>query len=294
MNIYAIKHLVQEVALHLLPSVDDPRVAEQNAWWLLEKLTGSFASELIADDMIIISQEQEELLQEWVRQRVEDKKPLQYILGFVPFCNLDIYVEPPILIPRPETEEIVAWLINKMKQQGVNSFDALDLCTGSGCIALALAKTFSKSSVVGLDINAEAIKLAEKNKKINMVSNASFIISNLYQQLDEHKKFDLIVSNPPYLSSASYTKVSDEIRLWEDPRALLADYNGMDLYEKIVHDVMRYIKQPLAPTITPQLVLEIGIDQQDIESLIKKVGFKRVESFNDMSGMRRWIAAWLK
>ncbi len=294
MNINSITNLVHEIAAHVIVRCDgDQRVAEREAWWLLEKLTGQFEAELLVDNMIILSDDQEEHLQLWIKQRVQEKKPLQYILESVPFGGIDILTAPPILIPRPETEEIVAWVIEIIKKSGVGLFDLLDLCTGTGCIALALAKTFPQATVIGSDINAQAVALAEKNKKLNMINNAQFIVSDMYEQLDPQRKFDMIISNPPYLSSESYEKVSDEIRLWEDPKALVAEDSGMALYERILERAKEYLKIPDQKNKLPQLVLEIGIDQKNIEAIVKKYGFNRVELFNDMQRMPRWIAAWL-
>jgi len=293
MNIHGVTNLVKEVAAQLIPRCVDQHNAEREAWWLLEKLTGQFEAELIADNMIILSEEQDGQLQNWIEQRVHNKKPLQYILGSVPFCNLDILTASPILIPRPETEEITAWVIDLMKQHHVAAIDILDLCTGTGCIALSLAKALPGASVIGSDINVHAVTLAEKNKKLNNVTNASFLASDLYNQLDPQKKFDVIISNPPYLSADSYKDVADEIRLWEDPRALIADHKGMAIYERILHDAKLHLKKPSKDTQIPQLVMEIGIDQTSIKDLVLKAGFSRVELFNDMSSKPRWIAAWL-
>ncbi len=293
MNIYGITNLIKEVALQLGQRCSDQQNAEREAWWLLEKLTGQFEAELLAVSMIILTQEQDEQLQNWISQRVHNKKPLQYILGSVPFNHLDILISPPILIPRPETEEITAWVIDLIKSNAAGKMDILDLCTGSGCIALSLAKALPEAVVTGSDINVQAVVLAEKNKKLNSIGNANFMVSDLYGQLDMQKKFDLIMSNPPYLSADSYQQVADEIRLWEDPRALIADHKGMAIYERILHDVKTYLKKPKAKTPIPQLVLEIGIDQISIKDLVLKAGFFRVELFNDMSGKPRWLAAWL-
>jgi len=233
-----------------------------------------------------LTKEQQQKLEHWINQRVNEKKPLQYILGKVPFCDLEILVEPPILIPRPETEEIVCWLIEQIKQQGHKNLSILDVCCGSGCIGLALARAFPEATVVGLDINEQAIDLSEKNKKHNNISNISFVQSDLYQALSKEQVFDIIISNPPYLSEESYENVSDEIRIWEDKQALVAQHDGMALYEKIIAQSHNFLKQT---NKGPHLVLEIGIDQNTIKELFIQAGFTNIEIHNDMSGKKRWI-----
>lgn len=292
MNIYGVDNLIREIAQQLVLRCDDYRSAEREAWWLLEKLTGQFEAELLADSMIMLTEEQGGQLQEWIMQRVHYKKPLQYILEFVPFNNLDVLTAPPILIPRPETEEIVAWLIGTIRKQQPHSLHVLDLCTGTGCIALSLAKAIPQAQVVGSDINPQAIVLAEKSKQLNNVDNVQFCLSDVYEQLDG-QTFDLIISNPPYLSAQSYEQVSDEIRLWEDPKALVADHDGMAIYERILKGALHHLNKPTASSIIPQLVFEIGIDQTVLADLVTNAGFSHVELFNDMAGKQRWLAAWL-
>jgi len=142
-------------------------LAEQEAWWFLEHATGKTQSALLSDDTITLTPEQQKNLDTWVMQRVKEKKPIQYIIGNVPFCNLEILVKPPILIPRPETEEWVSWLIEQLAPVKDEPLQILDLGSGSGCIGLALAKALPQSTVIGLDKNPQAIELAEKNKYHN-------------------------------------------------------------------------------------------------------------------------------
>lgn len=293
MNIYSITNLISELADLLIERTHNLETAKQEAWWLVEKVTGAKRSALIIENQLIMSDEQQEQLQQWLYERIEDKKPLQYILGSVPFVDLEIEVKPPILIPRPETEEIVIWIIDTAQRANFFPRRILDLCTGSGCIALALAQAFPQAQVFGIDNNPEAIELAWNNQKKNKIENVSFRLSDLYDQIDVDMQFDLIVSNPPYVSAESYKKVSDEVRQWEDPRALIADRQGMAVYERIVQDVMKYVQKPHQKTAIPQLVMEIGVDQYDIEKLLERAGFATVKIYKDMQGKDRWVAAWI-
>ena len=113
--------------------------AEQEAWWLLEAVSGQCQAALMQHEVLSLTSEQQKKLEQWLRERVVDHKPLQYLLGSVPFCGVKILVQPPVLIPRPETEEMVSWILETYAAVSREGLAVADLCTGSGCIALALA-----------------------------------------------------------------------------------------------------------------------------------------------------------
>lgn len=287
---------IKELSNKLRSSLISELLAEQEAWWMLEALTGKSKAMLCAMRSFQLSPEQHVQLEQWITQRVKQKKPLQYILGSVPFCGLTIRVRPPILIPRPETEEWTTWLIELFKKYDYGSLRILDLCSGTGCIGLALAHHFPQAQVISVDINPDAIALAQENKTLNNLTNIQFIESNLYAQLTD-QKFDLIVTNPPYLSIAEYEKISDDVKQWEDMRALVAQDRGMQLYHQIVAQAQSYLdiandkrnKEQL-----PVLVCEIGPAQiKSIEELFKKYGFKKYELMNDLQGVSRWIVGYI-
>lgn len=264
--------------------------ARQEAWWLLEKLVNQPQAYLIAQGFVAWDDAREQQITGWIKERTHDKKPLQYILGSVPFADLDIIVEPPILIPRPETEEIVMWLIDVLRASGRTDWKILDLCTGSGCIALALAAAFEQAHVVGIDKNPHAVDLARRNAQHNKLERVTFMVSDLFQALDPQQPFDLIVSNPPYLSDESYQQVSKEVSVWEDKDALVATRHGMGLYERIIAKASDFLL-PSDNDRVPQLVFEIGKDQDGIEEIIKNGGFKTVMVYHDLGGLRRWVTA---
>jgi release factor glutamine methyltransferase len=283
-----VLELIKKISAEL-ERCDEKAYAEQEAWWLLEKATGKSTVVLLTACCIELSEQQQKQLDEWVRQRVEEQKPIAYIFGSVPFCDLDVKVKPPILIPRPETEEWVSWLIGEIKEHGVTTFTALDLCCGSGCIGLALAKAFPESKILGVDINPEAIELSLENRELNKIQNIEFIQSDLYQKIPLDFKCDLIVSNPPYLAKEEFEGLAPEVKKWEDRRALLAEMQGMEFYDRILRDARKF----LSPTRTalPCIVFEVGPAQRDIESLFKKYGF-RFKLYLDMQGKPRWYSCW--
>lgn len=278
-----LNDLIAKIAKKLLPICKDTT----EAWWLLEAVTRLSQSQLMAQKRIKLSWEQEKILDALIKQRVEENKPLQYILGTVPFCGLEIMVKPPVLIPRPETEELCAWLIKELEPVKEEPLKILDLGVGSGCIALALAKALPYATVIGVDIHLHAIRLSEKNKAHNNITNAIFLQSDLYQELTQHKStFDLIVSNPPYIAPKEYETLSEQVTKWEDKSALVAAEEGFAIHKKIIADAKKFLAPPRG---FPQLVLEFGKGQEDVlKKLFEESGFKG-KVYKDMEKVDRWI-----
>ena len=262
------------------------KLEQSEAWWLLEKLTGKTKAELILEEEILLTDEQQNTLNRWVKERVEDKKPLQYILGSVPFCDLQILVEPPILIPRPETEELCAWLIDKISPVE-DKFSILDIGSGSGCISLALAQALPNARVTGIDIHENAIALSNKNKAHNKITNANFIESDLYENLC-NKKFDLIISNPPYISEKDFLTLSPEVSKWEDKSALVAEDDGFAIHKKILMGAPDFLHSD--GQHGGRVVIECGKGQaEELKALFEKAGFKKVSVHKDLEGVDRWL-----
>jgi len=248
--------------------------------WLAQKLTDkSYAQLLTHNDELSLGQKRQ--LEQWIKELVEEYKPIQYIIGSVPFCDLDILVEPPILIPRPETEEWVVELISDSKN--LSPLKILDLCTGSGCIALALAKAFREARVIGSDISEQAIALAQKNKDKAQLENVTFIESNLFEKITA-QKFDLIVSNPPYISEDEWRGLDPSVREWEDKCALSALDEGLFLIKKIINEVPNFLNDG------GQLVLEIDrLQGEAVCTFMKSCGYTDVKIKKDFSRLDRVV-----
>ncbi len=262
-------------------------IPEQEAWWLVQKITSKNKSFLLLNRTIQLTSDQEITLFKWVNERI-NKKPLQYILGSVPFCNLDILVKPPILIPRPETEEWSSDLIKKLPNIPLN---ILDLCSGSGCITLALAKALPKARVIGLDIEQEAIDLALENKRHNDIHNVDFIKSDLYEAV-HHKTFDLIVGNPPYVSESDWLIMNPEITKWENKIALVANENGFFLIRKIIEQAKIFLNKNSLFKNIPQLLIEIGDTQgKEVIQLLKNNNFTNISIKKDLAEKDRLAIA---
>jgi release factor glutamine methyltransferase len=277
--------------IHIIHELSQ-RIPPHEAWWLLEKITNQTKAELLALGTINLSPHQEQTLHQWITERVIYQKPLQYIVGSVPFCGLDVIVRPPILIPRPETEEWATWLINSLKLQEIKTpFTILDLCCGSGCIGLALAHAFPEVHVVGIDISQQALDLALENKKHNNISNITFVQSDMFENLPPDFYCDIIVSNPPYLAPEELIYTHPEVHRWEDHQALVSRHHGMYFYECIFENSLRYVQSK--NYVFPQIIVEIGLAQQEIDSLLKLYGFKNFEILYDQQGRPRWVAVHL-
>lgn len=286
--------LIKTLQQQLVQANQSPQEAEQEAWWMLEALLGTKKINLLQQDTITYTSEQNKTLKEWVAQRIQ-KKPLAYILGHLPFADLDLLVKPPILIPRPETEEMVLWIINQLKIVYDQKIKILDLCTGTGCIALALAKAYPYAHVVGIDINPAAVKLAEQNKIRNKILNAQFMCADVSQELNIASQFDLIISNPPYVTEHEYAQLDSAIRLWEDYHALVAPKHGSLFYEYIAHQSIVHLDRSsiFSQHHLPRVVVEVGTTPEQVQTIFQNHGFDPVQTYKDMYGAIRWVAAYL-
>lgn len=285
-----ILSIINSTAHQLMGVYKHPEEAEQVAWWLLEKLLSQPQAHLLACDTVALTEQQQITLNDWIHQHVHDHKPLQYILGTVPFLDLIIAVEPPILIPRPETEEWCAQLIEKYKQFKNEPLSILDVCTGSGCIALAFAHAFKRATITATDISSHALELTQKNVQLNNISNITCIQSNMYESIPAHNQFDIIVSNPPYISREGWMKLDDSVRSWEDERALIAPDNGLQFIEIIIMNAHKYLNTGgvIARAGLPQLAIEIGYDQGDATlRIMHQAGFTSAVIGKDLEGKDR-------
>ena len=215
--------------------------------------------------------------------RIEDELsegiPLQYAIGFWEFYGLMLKVDQRALIPRFETEIIIDYLINSdLKKKSI-----LDIGTGTGAISLSLAKNLPKSDILGVDIVDEALSLARENKQRLNIKNVRFIKSDLFSNVD--KSFDIIISNPPYVSENDYKSLDD--KLYHEPKsALVGGFDGLYFYRKIINQANDYINN------NGHLIFEIGYDQKDdINKLLVKSDFKNIINLKDYNGYDRFIIA---
>lgn len=288
-----IHTLIETITQKLMPAHNDHELCTQYAWWMLENLTNKNKSALLIESSIALPDAQAQKLSTWINEHVNNHVPLQYLLGHVPFIDCDILVEKPILIPRPETEAWCVDLISELKKLPQTPLHILDLCTGSGCIAIALAKALPYATITATDINPQAIALAQKNAEHNKVSNIEFIETDLFEALPKNH-FDLIVTNPPYIPEHEWQELNPSVKNWEDSRALTAPDEGLSIIKAIIHTAPDYLKKDSIALKydLPQLTMEIGHNQgKVVQELFKKAGYADIQLIKDIHNKDRVIMA---
>lgn len=288
-------HLIKDVVAMLEDYYQTESHATHVAWWLLEAVTQKTRLQILTIPQFQLTAQEEELLRTWIMQHTQNDFPLQYLIGSVPFGPLTILVEQPILIPRPETEQWCASLISDLQRCADKPLTILDMCTGSGCIALWLAHAFPESTVYAVDISDQALALAQKNALHNNITNVRFLRSNLFDVFTPERQFDLIVSNPPYISPEAWSGLAPMVKHWEDRGALVAGHQGLEILQELVQKAPYFLKQqgPLTQEGIARLVLEIGYDQgEKVGILCKNRGFGIVKVLTDDAGRDRVVCAW--
>ena len=210
-----------------------------------------------------------------ITARRKKHEPLQYILGETEFYGYKLKVSNNVLIPRPETELLVEKIIHEEKN--INSI--LDIGTGSGAIAIALAKNMNKIRIDAVDLLEPVLKIAQQNANLNNVE-INFFQSDIYENITD--KFDLIISNPPYISQEEYELLPEEIKDHEPKSALQAENNGLYFYKKILQNAKEHL------TESGKIYFEIGYGQaEEITEIAKKNGFSNIQVYKDLNGFDR-------
>lgn len=285
-----VNTLISLIKNQLTQKFTDPILCQQYANWLLQAITQKTELELITTQEIEWTDYQQAQLDDALDKLINQNMPLAYLLGSMPFAGLDILIHPPILIPRSETEEWVCDLLDEMFSAHNESLTILDLCTGSGCIALAFACAFPNAKVYATDISDAAIELAKLNAKHNQISNVTFLHSNLFDAIPKNLKFDLIVANPPYIPEQQWNTLEPSVKNWEDKNALIAPDAGMALIKKIIDQAPAYLKanEFLEKIISTQLAIEIDATQGDaLSTYLKNHGYTHVSIIKDLEGKDR-------
>jgi len=259
---------------------------EQEAVWLIEFVLGfSAVTQVIELDRPLSSSEVARV-QTLVARRTA-REPLQYILGTQEFCGIEFAVTPAVLIPRPETELLVEEVLRRISL--AQHATLVDVGTGSGCLAVAIARLRSHTRVIATDISQASLEVAQENARRHaVVDRITWLEGDMLNPLAEKKldgRVDIIVANPPYIAEAEWIDLQPEIREFEPRRALVAGPRGTECHERLVKDAHRYLSPQGA------LVMEIGVGQgQAVCQLVETIdGYGPVRLIRDAAGIERVV-----
>ena len=213
-------------------------------------------------------------------------EPVAYITGRKNFWTFSLEVSKDVLIPRPDTEIIVEEALDIIRKKDSERISILDIGTGSGAIALALAGEIPSAKVTATDISSAALALARKNaRSLNLEDKIKFLQGDLFEPVDGI--FDMIVCNPPYISEAEYRELPAGVKDYEPPMALLAGQDGMEFYEKLIHQAPGHLQK------NGWLLLEIGAKQENqVRGLMEESGsFSSINMRRDYAGLPRVMKA---
>ena len=226
------------------------------------------------------------IVEEKARQRAKTREPIQHIIGFADFMGEKFIVNPSVLIPRDETEILVRKAIEIINKNDLKA--ALDVGTGSGCIACMIAK-YTDCRVIGLDISTDALNTALDNaSRLNLFNKAIFRKSDIFSNVKPDESFDIIVSNPPYIPPSEKENIQKEVTFDPESALYTTDEKGLEFYEKITSGAPKILNKG------GYLLFELGIGQsQEVKALMEK-DFENIEIIKDLAGIDRVICGKLR
>lgn len=277
--------LIQDIEKILTDSGIEPNEAKVEVRLLIEHFAGYSLVDILMGKKL--TEDKLKIVEEKAKLRAKTHEPIQYIIGLADFMGEKFLVNKDVLIPRDETELLVRKAIEIIKE---NNFKmVLDMCTGSGCIACMIAK-LTNSQAMGVDISTEAIHTAFKNmEKFGLYNRAIFRKSDIYSKIREDEKFDLIVSNPPYIPPKEKETIQEEVSYEPDLALYTTDEKGLAFYEKIIKDAPKFLNKG------SYLMFELGIGQStSVAQLMKKAGFENIKVLKDLANIDRIIFGTLQ
>ena len=260
--------------------------AGQEAFWILEHVLGLPAHHVVADRERLLSHAELLAAKGLVERRVS-REPLQYILGTQEFCGLEFNVNPAVLIPRPETELLVEYVAQRIPVG--RQATIVDACTGSGCIAVAIAQQRPCAQVIATDLSNPSLNVARLNATRHSVSERiTWLEGDLLGPLANRELeggIDVIVSNPPYISEADWATLQPEVRLFEPRGALVAGPRGTELQERLLREAVQYLSPRGA------LIMEIGSGQaHTVRRIVDEIpGYRFHRLVYDAAGLERVV-----
>lgn len=273
LNLLTIKHALTMGANELKQS-DTP---ELDCELILLHVLNAHRNILFTDPGQLLTIEQQKTFMSLMARRKKGE-PVAYIIGSQGFWDLDLKVSPHTLIPRADTESLVEWVLD----QGLTPEHILDLGTGTGALALALASELPSAQVIGLDVVEGAVTLAKENQARNRIQNVEFMVSSWFDSIAQNKTFDLIVSNPPYIDAQDVHLSQGDVR-FEPESALIADEQGYSDLFLIAEQAKGFLNKDGI------LLMEHGWQQADsVQRKLRELGYSAVGSGKDYGGNERF------
>jgi release factor glutamine methyltransferase len=260
--------------------------SRQEAFWIVEHVLRLSAHHVVADRDRLLSHAELLVARGLVERRV-GREPLQYILGTQEFCGLEFHVNPAVLIPRPETELLVEYVAQRIPAE--RQATIVDACTGSGCIAVTLARLRPRALVIATDLSSPSLAVARQNATRHEVcERITWLEGDLLRPLAEQEmegRIDVIVSNPPYVAEAAWATLQPEVRLFEPRGALVAGPQGTELHERLLQEAGRYLSPGGA------LIMEIGVGQACVmRRIVDQIpGYRFHRLVYDAAGLERVV-----
>ena len=277
-TIFTLRNLYQKGIERL--ETAEIQEAKIDAWYLLEYETGISRALFLADPDRTVEEEKAEKYQKDIEIRAK-RIPLQHITGEQEFMGLTFRVNEHVLIPRQDTETLVEEALKRIRP----GMKILDMCTGSGCILESILKFAGKKNIplegTGCDISEEALKVAKENN-CRLETKAKFIQGNLFEYVTE--KYDMIVSNPPYIRTAEIDRLEAEVKLHDPWIALDGKEDGLYFYRLIIKESVKHIQKG------GYLLFEIGYDQgETVSGFLEEQGYEDIQIKKDLAGLDRVV-----
>ena len=270
-----------ETLWHRLTPLYEISEAKAIVRWVLDVRFGLSMADILCDKVNQLSADDQKEL-ETMTQRLEKGEPVQYIIGMADFCGRQFHVAPGVLIPRPETEELCRWITQKNRPSVLS---VLDIGTGSGCIAVTLALEMPKAKVTAWDISDETLRIAQKNAQ-TLGAEVTFEHQDILN-VSLHDKYDLIVSNPPYIQPKERDGMGKNVLDYEPHQALFAPEEEPIIFYQRIGD---YAWQSLNPG--GALYFELNpLTADEVSDYLQRLGFSEIEIRQDQFGKQRFLKA---
>ena len=254
--------------------------AAVDAWLLMEFVTGMSRTRFFVDGMSQMKSEEEERYFQLIEKRA-GRIPLQHLTGVQEFMGFEFMVNEHVLVPRQDTELLVLEAEKQLRSSSGENLEVLDMCTGSGCIAISLKARNPQIQCIAADISEKALEMAKKNAE-KMQSEIVFVHTDMFSNITG--TFDMIVSNPPYIPTKVIESLEEEVRLYDPFSALDGKEDGLYFYRILAKESPHFLKDG------GWIYMEIGHDQSaSVEALLKEAGFEEIRTEKDLAGLDRVV-----